>query len=616
MIKIVSADGPESLGKFWTVFPTREEIEATFAEATRLGRLKAAHAMCREAIEDVVRAGADTVEHGWYMTEENCRTLIDHDVYLVPTVSNIWAIVRRGPELGMPWAPMITAEEPEILDRFRMAIELGVKLAMGTDVGGNVSHRYGDNAKELEIYVECGMSPMDAIGTATLEAARAIRRDESVGSIEPGKLADLVVIDGDPLTDISLTRTGVAAVVQGERSIATISGSSTICARELVDNTEAPDGCPARGRPRARGGVQRHDGHQGHLGRRRRAGAERRAARGCCSRSRSSRWGTRCPGTARTGSTAARRRPRSFSSRSTRAIRGRPARTGSTSGASPGPTRWPTSTCSIRAARSGTSRESRPGSRRRRLASPSRPTTFAGFDATTSPPALVVGTTTRRRVRVDLEPADADVTYTVEDPAVATVGITAEGIVVGGESPGTTIIRAASAGELLAELEVSVKDAREEVVNFFFVSDSSEPALATSRDRDKATILTLRLNRVYRRQANVHFTLGQVQDIVVPVALGPVVRGEDVSHFRPFAVSGQLNVFCVWSCEPATCDETDPSLLFLPDDDCPDGMTVPHGAGHFLGFGESHPPAGLMSACNEGADRRRIPKELADIVNP
>jgi imidazolonepropionase-like amidohydrolase len=214
VIKIVSADGPEQLGKYWTVFPTREEIESVFREATRLGRVKAAHAMGSEAIEDVCAAGTDTVEHGWYMTEQNCQTLIKHGAYLVPTVSNVWAIVKRGPELKMPWAAMIASEERDILNRLRMAIEMGVKVAMGTDVGGNVAHRYGDNAKELEIYVDCGMSPMEAVMAGTLEAARAIHRDEIVGSIEPGKLADLIVIDGDPLSDISLTRTGVAAVVQ------------------------------------------------------------------------------------------------------------------------------------------------------------------------------------------------------------------------------------------------------------------------------------------------------------------------------------------------------------------------------------------------------------------
>ncbi len=215
VIKIVSADGPESLGKFWAVFPTEEEIRAIFAEASHLGRLKAAHAMGPEAIEWVTRAGADTVEHGWYMTEESCRTIIQHDAVLVPTISNVWAITMRGPAAGMPWADMIASEEAAILDRLRMAIEMGVRIAVGTDVGGNITHRYGDNAKELEMYVRCGMAPLEAIAAATYEAARAIRLEQSVGSLTQGALADLVIIDGDPLTDIALTRTGVVAVLQG-----------------------------------------------------------------------------------------------------------------------------------------------------------------------------------------------------------------------------------------------------------------------------------------------------------------------------------------------------------------------------------------------------------------
>jgi imidazolonepropionase-like amidohydrolase len=115
----------------------------------------------------------------------------------------------------MPWAPMIAADEQRMLEGYRTAIELGVKIAAGTDVGGNVSHLFGDNALELEVYVACGMSPLDAISAATLHAATAIKLDASVGSIEAGKLADLVVIDGDPLSDITLTRTGVVGVMQG-----------------------------------------------------------------------------------------------------------------------------------------------------------------------------------------------------------------------------------------------------------------------------------------------------------------------------------------------------------------------------------------------------------------
>ena len=96
--------------------------------------------MCHDAIEVVTRAGTDTVEHGWYLTEQNCHTMLEHDVYLIPTASNIWAIVRHGPALNMSWAPMVAADEQRMMDGYRMAIELGVKIAAGTDVGGNISH--------------------------------------------------------------------------------------------------------------------------------------------------------------------------------------------------------------------------------------------------------------------------------------------------------------------------------------------------------------------------------------------------------------------------------------------------------------------------------------------
>jgi imidazolonepropionase-like amidohydrolase len=95
-----------------------------------------------------------------------------------------------------------------------MAVELGVRIAMGSDCGGNESHQHGQNALELECYVRCGMSPLDAITAATKVGAEVMRMDDRIGTIEPGKLADLVVIDGDPLSDISLVRTAVVGVVQ------------------------------------------------------------------------------------------------------------------------------------------------------------------------------------------------------------------------------------------------------------------------------------------------------------------------------------------------------------------------------------------------------------------
>lgn len=244
---------------------------------------------------------------------------------------------------------------------------------------------------------------------------------------------------------------------------------------------------------------------------------------------------------------------------------------------------------------------------------------LAGFDDSVSPPSLVVGTSTRRRVRAEVEPADAEVEFAADDPSVATVGLTHEGIVVGGERAGTTVVRAVSNSVPLAELHVSVKDERVEVVNFFFVSDTADPPTATARDHEKATLLTLRLNRVLRRQANVRFSLGQVADVVVQGELGPQLRADDLVHS---AAPGMFNVFLVRAIAPgvepvrlaANADE--PSFMVLPDDDCPDGMDVMHGVAHHLGHPLVDGRSGLMAPCGEETDRRRVSREVADVVNP
>ena len=252
--------------------------------------------------------------------------------------------------------------------------------------------------------------------------------------------------------------------------------------------------------------------------------------------------------------------------------------------------------------------------------SPDNP--VAGFDDSTSPPSLVVGTSTRRRVRVDIEPADADVAFATEDPSVAAVGLTHEGVVVGGERTGVTIVRATSGDAMLAELHVSVKDPRDVVINFFYVSDASATPYATSRDHEKASLLTLRLNRVLRRQANVRFSLGRVTDIVVPESIGAAFGAQDIERLVRFAVPGSLNVFCVpgiaAGTEPVLVSDRpdEPSLMVLPDDDCADGMDVMHGAAHYLGYPLADAGSGLMAACGQHTDRRLVSRELADVVNP
>jgi imidazolonepropionase-like amidohydrolase len=219
VIKVVSADGPETLGEWWTVQATAEEVSAAFAEARRLGRRTASHAMGGEAIKNIVHARVDTVEHGWYLSEESARLMVENGTYLVPTLGNVVAIIKHGPALGMPWAEMMADDEQSIFERMEMAREMGVKVACGSDCGGNEAHVHGRNADELECYVRFGMSAEEAIEAATIEAARAVRLDDRVGSLTPGKQADFVVLDEDPLADISAVRTSVVAVIQGGRVV-------------------------------------------------------------------------------------------------------------------------------------------------------------------------------------------------------------------------------------------------------------------------------------------------------------------------------------------------------------------------------------------------------------
>jgi peptidoglycan hydrolase-like protein with peptidoglycan-binding domain len=246
---------------------------------------------------------------------------------------------------------------------------------------------------------------------------------------------------------------------------------------------------------------------------------------------------------------------------------------------------------------------------------------LAGFDDSVSPPSLVVGTSTRRRVRVEVEPAHADVEFAADDPSIATVGLTHEGIVVGGERAGTTVVRATSRGTALAELHVSVKDARDEHVNFFFVS-TADPSEGTTRDHEKAMLLTLRLNRVLRRQANVRFSLGQVADVVLQRPAGRGVGADDLHQLARNVVASGFNVFLVRAIAPglepvqlaAAADE--PAFMVLPDDDCPDGMDVMHGVAHYLAQSLADGRTGLTAPCGADTDRRRVPRDVADTVNP
>ena len=180
-----------------------DELESIVQTAHMMGRRVTAHAHGETGIDAFLRAGGDSIEHGTYLDDESIRLFRRNDAYLVPTVL-AGATVREMAETVEWMTDNQRAKSrevgPQMLDMVRRAHEGGVMIAFGTDSGVS---RHGDNAREFELYVEAGMSPMEAIRTATVNASRHVRMDDDIGSIEPGKYADIVAVDGDPLANIS-----------------------------------------------------------------------------------------------------------------------------------------------------------------------------------------------------------------------------------------------------------------------------------------------------------------------------------------------------------------------------------------------------------------------------
>ncbi len=184
-----------------------DELHAMVAEAERLGMHVASHAHGSLGNHTAVEAGIRTIEHGSMITEETVRMMVKKGTYLVPTQSAFSFFDNLTPEKKKAFPPEII-EKGEHLAQFiaenhKMAYEKGVNIALGTDAP--VASAHGNSARELLLMVEnMGMTPIEALQAATINAARAIRMEEELGSLEVGKYADLVVVNGNPLDDLTL----------------------------------------------------------------------------------------------------------------------------------------------------------------------------------------------------------------------------------------------------------------------------------------------------------------------------------------------------------------------------------------------------------------------------
>jgi imidazolonepropionase-like amidohydrolase len=204
-IKICPTGGVLSAGDSVGILQmTFEEMQAAVQTATMLGVRVMAHAHGAEGIKLAVRAGVASIEHGTFLDDDGARAMAQRGTYLVPTLQAI-EVVKQAADRGIltgaqaQKARTAYAAGPR---RIALALKYGVPVALGTDASVGA---HGTNAREFRLMVAAGMSPRQALAAGTINAARLLGWADRVGTLTPGKLADIVAVPGDPLRDITVT---------------------------------------------------------------------------------------------------------------------------------------------------------------------------------------------------------------------------------------------------------------------------------------------------------------------------------------------------------------------------------------------------------------------------
>ena len=188
---------------------TLEELSAIVDESHAAGRRVAAHAMVnKEGIKNAISAEVDTLEHGLFLDEVDAKNMSEKGIYYVPTLAVVKKMWEVNDSTKIQYLKIKKEEAKRYLDAhmasFNMARKHGVKIAAGTDTFRVMQH--GNNTCEIAALVQAGMSEMQALVAATINAAEALGIESEVGSIEEGKLADLIIVEPSPLNDISYLR--------------------------------------------------------------------------------------------------------------------------------------------------------------------------------------------------------------------------------------------------------------------------------------------------------------------------------------------------------------------------------------------------------------------------
>jgi imidazolonepropionase-like amidohydrolase len=200
-IKIAATGGVSSLrqGPLDRQF-TQAELDALVDEAHAWGRPVLCHAYGGPGARAAIRAGVNSIDHGGYLHQDDdlLREMADRGIFLVPTLSVTEAHRQRGNPSQRVRAEAVIAHYRRTIE---CALALGVRVAMGTDAGG---YGHGQNAREVRLLIEAGLTPMQALVASTATAAACLGMDADIGTLEAGKYADLIVVDGNPLTEVGI----------------------------------------------------------------------------------------------------------------------------------------------------------------------------------------------------------------------------------------------------------------------------------------------------------------------------------------------------------------------------------------------------------------------------
>ena len=206
LIKIMPSGGVMSIGDDPRLqLMEDDEIRAVIETAHALGMKVAAHAHGKQAIDHTLALGVDSIEHGSFADAQSYALFKAHGAYLVPTMlvgMKVYDHAKTHPEdLNPSTVEKALSVVPVMLKNLHDAHAAGVKIAFGTDTFGMSAH--GENAQEFAIMVRSGLTPMEAIRAATTSAADLIGDSADIGSVQPGRYADLIAVKGDPLKDVS-----------------------------------------------------------------------------------------------------------------------------------------------------------------------------------------------------------------------------------------------------------------------------------------------------------------------------------------------------------------------------------------------------------------------------